>query len=185
MASGAQGIVVLGSTGSIGRSTLDVLSRHPDRFRAVALTANRNVELLADQCARHDARYAVVCDSDREADLRRALAARGSAARVLAGPEALEEVVGLAEADTVMAAIVGAAGLPSALSAARQGKRLLLANKESMVIAGPLFASAAREQGAAIIPVDSEHNALFQALPSGFGRDLEAEGVEALILFFF
>lgn len=182
MASSTQGIVVLGSTGSIGRSTLDVLSRHPDRYRVMALTANRNVELLADQCARHDARYAVVSDTGREADLRRALAARGSDSRVLAGPEGLEEVVGLAEADTVMAAIVGAAGLPSALSAARQGKRLLLANKESMVIAGPLFASAARERGATIIPVDSEHNALFQALPSGFGRDLGAEGVEALIL---
>ena len=123
MASRSEGIVVLGSTGSIGRSTLDVLSRHPGRFRVVALTAKRNVELLAEQCARHNASYAVVCDAGREAELRRALASRGSEARVLAGPGALEEIVGLTEADTVMAAIVGAAGLPSALSAARQGKR--------------------------------------------------------------
>jgi 1-deoxy-D-xylulose-5-phosphate reductoisomerase len=177
-----QGITVLGSTGSIGRNTLDVIAQHPDRFEVVALTAHRNTALLAEQCSRHGARFAVVSDPSIAAELDDALRARGATAQVLAGEDALEQVAGLPETEVVMAAIVGAAGLRPALSAALNGKRLLLANKESMVIAGALFAEAARERGATIIPVDSEHNALFQALPEGFGQDLDAAGVEHLIL---
>jgi len=176
------GVTVLGSTGSIGCSTLDVLARHPDRFRVVALSGHGNLPLLAEQCARHAARYAVVSDASRAPELAGLLEDHGCRAEVLAGPEALEAAVALPETDTVMAAIVGAAGLPSALAAARLGKRLLLANKESMVIAGELFARITAASGSLIIPVDSEHNALFQALPDGMSRDLDAAGVECLIL---
>jgi len=177
-----QGVTVLGATGSIGCSTLDVLARHPERFHVVALSAHGNLGLLARQCARHQVRYAVVSNADQAPELGRLLREAGSQAKILAGPEALETAVALPETDTVMAAIVGAAGLPSALAAARLGKRLLLANKESMVIAGELFARVTCESGGLIIPVDSEHNALFQSLPDGMSRDLDAAGVESLIL---
>jgi 1-deoxy-D-xylulose-5-phosphate reductoisomerase len=177
-----QAITILGSTGSVGRNTLDVIGRHPDRFEVVALSARRNIELLAEQCARSGARYAVTADASAADRLRQALDAHGSSAEILTGQQGLETVAGLQEADAVMAAIVGAAGLGSSLQAARRGKRLLLANKESMVIAGELFNRAAAESGAVIIPVDSEHNALFQALPPGFRGGLEAAGVERLIL---
>jgi len=177
-----QGISILGATGSIGRSTLDVLRRHPDRYRVIALSGHGNLELLAQQCRQHNAQFAVISDQTRASDLRAALQAAGSHAQVLAGANALVEAVELEQTDTVMAAIVGAAGLQPALRAAQLGKRLLLANKESMVIAGPLFAQASAASGAAIIPVDSEHNALFQALPDHCKTDLGAAGVEKLIL---
>jgi 1-deoxy-D-xylulose-5-phosphate reductoisomerase len=177
-----QGITILGATGSIGCNTLDVIARHPDRYRVVALTGNSNTRLLARQCAQFGAAYAVTAEEAAARPLRDALAKHGSTARVLAGQEGLNEVAGLPEVATVMAAIVGAAGLGSSLHAARCGKKLLLANKESMVIAGELFARAARDSGATIIPVDSEHNALFQALPAGFENGLAAVGVEQLIL---
>jgi 1-deoxy-D-xylulose-5-phosphate reductoisomerase len=182
VAAAPQTIAILGSTGSIGRSTLDVIARHPERYRVIALTGNSNVELLARQCSAFGARYAVTAEPGLADELRDSLARHGCTAGVLAGQEGLREVAGLAEVETVMAAIVGAAGLGSSLHAARCGKRLLLANKESMVIAGHLFVRAARESGATIIPVDSEHNALFQALPAGFEGGLEAAGVERLIL---
>jgi 1-deoxy-D-xylulose-5-phosphate reductoisomerase len=175
-------VTVLGSTGSVGRSTLDVLARHPDRFHVVALTANRNGALLAEQCARYGAEFAVIADASEQDGLRTALHERRCKTQVLSGAEGLETVVGLDETDVVMAAIVGAAGLRPALRATRLGKRLLLANKESMVIAGELFATAASESGSVIIPVDSEHNALFQALPDDCKTDLDAAGVEQLIL---
>jgi 1-deoxy-D-xylulose-5-phosphate reductoisomerase len=177
-----QGITVLGATGSIGRNTLDVLARHPERFEVVALSAHSNVDLLADLCRQHRAKFAVTSDLTRADALRDALKQRGCAAEVLAGSEGLEQAVRQDETDTVMAAIVGAAGLRPALLTAQLGKRLLLANKESMVIAGELFADAARATGSTIIPVDSEHNALFQALPDGCKQDLDAAGVEQLIL---
>ncbi len=177
-----QRVTVLGSTGSIGRSTLDVIARHPDRFEVVALSAHANPELLARQCAEFGARYAVAADESKADELRRQLEAHACSASVLAGPEGLIEAAGMEETETVMAAIVGAAGLESSLYAARSGKKLLLANKESMVIAGELFARAARDNGAAIIPVDSEHNALFQALPASFGDGLAEAGVERLVL---
>ena len=182
MSQAPEGISILGATGSIGRSTLDVLRRHPDRYRVIALSGHGNLELLAQQCRQHDAQFAVIADQTRASDLRAALQAAGSHAQVLAGANALVEAVELEQTDTVMAAIVGAAGLQPALRAAQLGKRLLLANKESMVIAGPLFAQASAASGAAIIPVDSEHNALFQALPDQCKTDLGAAGVEKLIL---
>ena len=178
----SKGITILGSTGSVGCSTLDVIERHPDRFQVVALTANSNIKLLAEQCKRFNATFAVTSNSDMEQALHQALQEQGSRAKILCGPKGLEAVVSLQETETVMAAIVGAAGLGPSLHAARSGKRLLLANKESMVIAGELFARAVRDNGAVIIPVDSEHNALFQALPADFNGDLDACGVEQLIL---
>jgi len=177
-----QGITILGSTGSVGESTLDVISRNPDRFRVVALTANRNVTGLARQCAGFDAEYAVIGDASLASDLSDALCERGCKATVLAGPEGLAEAATLARSDVVMAAIVGAAGLEPTLKAAQAGKKILLANKEALVIAGHLFMNAARDGGASVLPVDSEHNAIFQALPADFARGLEAVGVDRILL---
>ncbi len=179
---GRQGITLLGATGSIGCNTLDVLARHPDRYRVVALSGHGNLELLARQCAQHGAAFAVIPETSGAETLQEALDRHNSKASVLAGPDALEQAVSLSETDTVMAAIVGAAGLSPALLTVQLGKRLLLANKESMVIAGPLFAGESARSGATIIPVDSEHNALFQALPDAHKQDLEGAGVEQLIL---
>lgn len=178
----SQGITVLGSTGSIGMSTLNVLERHPDRYHVVALGAHRNTRRLAEQCLKHRARYAVISDQDKAVELQAELKHLECTAEVLAGADALCEVAKMDETDVLMAAIVGAAGLESTLEGVRAGKRLLLANKESMVIAGELFGKAAAEHGATIIPVDSEHNALFQALPGNFAEGLDNVGVERLIL---
>lgn len=178
----ATGVTILGSTGSVGCNTLDVISRHPDRFHVVALTAHTETDLLARQCLQFGARYAVASGPGMPAALKTALKALKCDTEVIEGGDALESVAGLDDSETVMAAIVGAAGLKPSLHAARLGKKLLLANKESMVIAGELFARAARQNGATIIPVDSEHNALFQALPVHFDGNLEACGVEQLVL---
>jgi 1-deoxy-D-xylulose-5-phosphate reductoisomerase len=177
-----QRICVLGSTGSIGESTLDVIARNPERFEVVALTANRNTELLARQCSRFNARLAVVADASRAPELKRQLQEAGSSAEVLAGEEGLITVAGLPEVDTVMAAIVGAAGLAPTFRAAGTGKRILLANKESLVIAGQVFVAEAKRNGARVLPVDSEHNAIFQSLPPEFTDGLDAIGVEKVIL---
>jgi 1-deoxy-D-xylulose-5-phosphate reductoisomerase len=178
----SQGITVLGSTGSIGENTLDVLARHPDRYHAVALSAHSNITRLAEQCLQHNARYAVVSDKSKAGELKSALDQLKCKSEVLAGRDALGAVASMDETDAVMAAIVGAAGLEPTLQAVQAGKRLLLANKESMVIAGELFRKAAAEHAATIIPVDSEHNALFQVLPENFQNGLETIGVERLIL---
>ena len=178
----SQGITVLGSTGSIGESTLNVLTRHPDRYHVVALSAHSNVARLAEQCLQHNARYAVISDKSRAGELKTALDQLKCKSEVLAGRDALGVVACMDETDAVMAAIVGAAGLEPTLQAVQAGKRLLLANKESMVIAGELFRKAAAEHAATIIPVDSEHNALFQVLPENFENGLENIGVERLIL---
>ena len=178
----SQGITILGSTGSIGESTLKVISLHPDRYHVVALSAHQNVTRLAQQCKQYQARYAVISNSALAADLQTALVELGCNSEVLAGEDSLSVVSSLDETDAVMAAIVGAAGLKPTLCAAQHGKRLLLANKESMVIAGELFRRYAAENNATIIPVDSEHNALFQALPENFASGLEKTGVERLIL---
>ena len=175
-------VCILGSTGSIGENTLDVLARHTDRFRVVALTAHRNVEKLAAQCIRFDAELAVVADATREAELRALLERHGGRARVTAGAESVRTAAADSGADTVMAAIVGAAGLEPTFQATRDGRRILLANKESLVIAGEIFTEQARRSGAAVLPVDSEHNAIFQSLPPGFENGLEAAGVEKIIL---
>jgi 1-deoxy-D-xylulose-5-phosphate reductoisomerase len=177
-----QGITVLGATGSIGQNTLRVLELHADRYQVIALTAHRNAALLAEQCKKHAARYAVMGDVTKTAQLQRALNNLNCKTEVLDGADALSAVACLDETDTVMAAIVGAAGLEPTLAAVNAGKRLLLANKESMVIAGELFRKAADEHGATIIPVDSEHNALFQVLPDNFESGLDQVGVEQLIL---
>jgi 1-deoxy-D-xylulose-5-phosphate reductoisomerase len=177
-----ENVSILGSTGSIGENTLDVIERNPDHFRVVALTANRNIEKLAEQCARFDARLAVTADPLLEAELSDALKRSGARADVLAGDAGLKEAAGMAETDIVMAAIVGAAGLISTFEAARRGKKILLANKESLVIAGEVFIAEAKQNQARILPVDSEHNAIFQALPQAFEQGLDAVGVEKIIL---
>ena len=177
------GVAILGSTGSIGVSTLDVLSRHADRFRVVVLTAHRDVEGLFQQCLSHEPEYAVMADPDAAEQLRSRLQSAGRPVEVLAGVEGLERVAALPEASYVMAAIVGAAGLLPTLAAARAGKRVLLANKEALVMAGPLFMAAIRQQGAELLPIDSEHNAVFQCLPPAFAAEgLETVGVRRVLL---
>lgn len=176
------GVTLLGSTGSIGASTLDVLSQHPERFRVVALAANRNAAKLAQQVAQWKPDYAVLADAGAAAELIERLGKSGHRTRVLAGPEALAFVAGLPEVDHVVAAIVGSAGLESTLAAARAGKRLLLANKESLVMAGPLLLAAVRAGGATLIPVDSEHSAIFQCLPSGTRAGEAPAGVRRVLL---
>lgn len=158
-------VTVLGSTGSIGTSTLDVMARHPDRYRAFALTAASQVDALFDQCLRFQPRFAVLADPARAGALSDRLRAAGSATEVLAGAQALCDVSAAPEVDAVMAAIVGAAGLAPSLAAARAGKRLLLANKEALVVGGDLFMAAVREGGGTLLPIDSEHSAVFQSLP--------------------
>ncbi len=176
------GVAVLGSTGSIGESTLDVLARHPGQFRLVALAAGRNVERLAAQCLRFKPDYASLTDPAHADDLARRLAGAGLPTQVLSGPESLEYIARLPSAPYVMAAVVGAAGLASTLAAARAGKRLLLANKESLVMASELVLGAVREGGATLIPIDSEHNAIFQCLPGDAVVGSQPKGVRRLLL---
>jgi 1-deoxy-D-xylulose-5-phosphate reductoisomerase len=176
------GVTVLGSTGSIGVSTLDVVSRHPERFRVIALTANGNVDRLAEQCRRFRPRYAVMADRGAAARLAELLGGMPGGPQVLGGVEGLEQVASSAETQYVMAAIVGAAGLRPTLAAARSGKRVLLANKESLVMAGALLMKAIEDSGAELLPIDSEHNAIFQCLPGGFRRGLPEVGVERILL---
>ena len=176
------GVTILGSTGSVGSSTLDVLERHPERFRVVALTARSSVERMVEQCRRYRPKYAVMSEPDAARRLEDLLDAAPGGVRVLAGIEGLEEAAACAETDYVMAAIVGAAGLRPTLAAARAGKRVLLANKESLVMAGALFMTAIAESGAELLPIDSEHNAIFQCLPNGSEAGLPAVGVERILL---
>jgi 1-deoxy-D-xylulose-5-phosphate reductoisomerase len=176
------GVTVLGSTGSIGISTLDVIARHSDRYRVIALTANRNVDILYQQCRAMLPEYAVMADSDSARELARRVAAAGLSIEVLAGMEGLELVAGLSQVEQVMAAIVGAAGLLPTLAAVRAGKRILLANKEALVVSGQLFMDEAKKYGAKILPIDSEHNAVFQCLPAGFEHGLEQAGVRRILL---
>jgi 1-deoxy-D-xylulose-5-phosphate reductoisomerase len=176
------GITVLGATGSIGQSTLDVVRRHPDRYRVVALTAHRQVERLVADCLEFAPRLAIVGDAGSAADVSARLAAAGSRTEVAWGEEALVAAATHPEATMVMAAIVGAAGLAPTLAAARAGRRILLANKEVLVMAGELFMHAVHAHGATLLPVDSEHNAIFQALPPDFSRGLAACGVEKILL---
>ncbi|MCC7486853.1 MAG: 1-deoxy-D-xylulose-5-phosphate reductoisomerase [Burkholderiales bacterium] len=180
--SGARRITILGSTGSIGASTLDVVARHPDRFEVVALTAHRRVDALFEQCAAHRPRLAVMLDADAAAELARRIRAAGIDCEVRAGIDALEAAAQAPAADTVVAAIVGIAGLRPTLAAARAGKRLLLANKEALVTAGPVFMAAVQAGGAALLPIDSEHNALFQALPRDYAREPARAGVRRILL---
>ena len=177
-----QNITILGSTGTIGVNTLDVIARHPDRYRAYALTANSRVEPLLAQCVQFNPAYAVLLDADAAETLRRQLRDADVATEVLCGAEALQRVASLPEVDAVMAAIVGAAGLHPALAAARAGKRVLLANKETLVMSGHLFMQAVQEGGATLLPIDSEHNAIFQVVPPTFAQGLAAVGVSKILL---
>ncbi len=176
----AQSLVILGATGSIGLSTLDVVARHPDRYRVHALTAHHRVDELAALCRRFHPRYAVVAGEADGERLRTLLAGEGT--EVLTGAEALLQVAADPAVDAVMAAIVGAAGLLPTLAAVRAGKRVLLANKEALVMSGALFMQAVRDHGATLLPIDSEHNAIFQCLPRDHERGLHPVGVEKLIL---
>jgi len=177
-----KGITVLGSTGSIGVSTLDVVARHPDKYRVVALTANRGVERMLDQCERFRPTVAVMADEESGRRLAHGLSERGIPTEVLCGLRGLETAAAMRDADYVMAAIVGAAGLLPTLAAVRAGKRVLLANKEVLVMAGSLFMQEAREHGAEILPIDSEHNAVFQCLPADAPGALTERGVKRILL---
>ncbi|MFE8073224.1 1-deoxy-D-xylulose-5-phosphate reductoisomerase [Marinobacteraceae bacterium S3BR75-40.1] len=174
-------VTVLGATGSIGQSTLDVIARHPERFEIFALTACRQVEALARQCLDHNPRYAVLVDAERASELQAMLAGQ-CRTQVVAGSDALSEVAAADEVDVVMAAIVGAAGLAPTLAAVETGKRVLLANKEALVMSGALFMDAVARHGAELLPIDSEHNAIFQCLPATQVRQLDQAGVKRILL---
>jgi 1-deoxy-D-xylulose-5-phosphate reductoisomerase len=179
-------IAILGSTGSVGTNTLDVIARHPDRYSVTALAAGKNDALLLEQCVAHRPHHAVLANSDSAQRLERAVRAKGLPTEVHSGPEALERIVALDDVDAVMAAIVGAAGLPATIAAARAGKDVLLANKEALVMSGALFMEAVAAGNARLLPIDSEHSAILQALPRGFvcGRagELERAGVRRILL---
>jgi len=175
-------ITLLGATGSVGASTLDVIARHPDRFTVAALAAYRSDAKLLELCLRFRPPVAALQDVSAAHALQRALAAECLPTRVVAGDDGLTEVATLPEADCVLAAIVGAAGLPATLAAARAGKRILLANKEALVIGGALFMAAAAESGATLLPIDSEHNAVIQCLPASYARNPAHHGVRRIVL---
>ncbi len=178
----SKGVTILGSTGSIGVSTLDVVARHPDRFHVVALTAHHNLERVIQQVLQFQPRYVVLRDADKADQLRNQLRATQSKTSVLSGEEGLCHVSALPEVDYVMAAIVGAAGLMPTLAAVRAGKRVLLANKEALVMGGHFFMDAVQTSGAELLPIDSEHNAIFQCMPPGFYQGLEKVGVARILL---
>jgi len=177
-----RGVSILGATGSIGDSALDVIARHPGRYQVVALSAHRRWDKLADLCRRHRPRLAAMLDVDAARKLERALAGEGLPTRVAAGEDGLLAAAAVFEADIVLAAIVGAAGLAPTLAAARAGKRILLANKEALVIGGAAFMEAVDAGGATLLPIDSEHNAIFQCLPLHRERALAAIGVRRILL---
>jgi len=177
-----QKLTILGSTGSIGTSTLDVVARHPDKYRIFALTAFRQVDLLFRQCLQFKPDFAVLLDDAAVVQLRALLREAGSATEVLSGVDALEQVCTAPEVDAVMAAIVGAAGMRPTLAAAKAGKKILLANKETLVMAGNVFMDAVRVSGSALLPIDSEHNAIFQGLPRGYDGDMAGSGVRRILL---
>ena len=175
-------VAILGATGSIGASTLDVLARHPDRYQVVALTANNQADRLFELCRRFRPEHAVLRDPAAAADLRERLRRAGVATEVGAGAEAIRAVARDRGSDTVMAAIVGAAGLLPVLDAVRAGKRVLLANKEPLVMSGRILIDEARASGAEILPIDSEHNAIFQCMPAGYRTGEAPAGVRRILL---
>ena len=177
-----QVLTILGSTGSIGESTLDVVSRHPEKFRVFALAGHRQVDKLAAQCKQFRPEYAVVGDAGHAAELEKKLKQEGISTQVLYGAQALIDIASADEVSGVMCAIVGAAGLPSALAAAQKGKTIYLANKETLVVSGALFMETARQNGATVLPIDSEHNAIFQVLPRDYTGRLNEHGINSIIL---
>jgi len=178
-----KGICILGATGSIGVSTLDVVKRHSDLYRIIALTANTNIETLYEQCLEFKPDYAVVVNEQKCAEFKAKIAHTAIAdITVLSGAEALVTVATLKQVDSVMAAIVGAAGLLSALAAAKVGKTVLLANKESLVMSGDIFMQAIKDSGAKLLPIDSEHNAIFQCMPAGYVAGHDAPTARRILL---
>jgi 1-deoxy-D-xylulose-5-phosphate reductoisomerase len=177
-----QYVVILGSTGSIGVSTLDVIAQHPDRYRVWALTCQQNIDKLRQQIEKFRPRYVVIENAEAARVAREQFKAIDPALEVLQGSEPMAAVASAPEVDTVMAAIVGAAGLESTLAAVHAGKRILLANKESLVMAGPLFMQAVRKSGATLLPIDSEHNAIFQCMPEHYREGLQSCGVRRILL---
>ncbi|MBF8647137.1 MULTISPECIES: 1-deoxy-D-xylulose-5-phosphate reductoisomerase [Pseudomonas] len=177
-----QRITVLGATGSIGLSTLDVIARHPDRYQVFALSGYSRFDELQALCVRHRPAFAVVPSAEAAARLRDSLAAAGCVTEVLEGEAGLCQVAAASEVDAVMAAIVGAAGLRPTLAAVEAGKKVLLANKEALVMSGALFMEAVRRSGAVLLPIDSEHNAIFQCMPGDYARGLSAVGVRRILL---
>ena len=180
MSAPRQRLVILGSTGSVGTSTLDVVARHPERFDVTGLSSYQRTDLLLAQCRQFRPRVVVVPDEARAATVRQALAAEGLPTEVRAGAGALVEMAAAPDVDSVMAAIVGAAGLPPCMAAARAGKRLLLANKEALVVGGALFMRTVQEGGATLLPIDSEHSAIFQCLPED--RSAWAQRIDHIVL---
>ncbi len=178
----SKGICILGSSGTIGVNTLDVLARHPDQFHVVALSANQSVDKLEEQCLSVKPRYAVMVNEDSAEQLRQRLKQNACDTEVLAGKHALETIASLPEVDYVMAAIVGAAGLLPNLAAAKAGKRVLLANKESLVMSGKVFMDAIHDNGAELLPIDSEHNAIFQSMPALIEGVQHKKGVTKILL---
>ena len=177
-----QVLTILGSTGSIGESTLDVVSRHPEKFRVFALAGHRQVDKLVAQCKQFRPEYAVVGDAGHAAELEKKLKQEGIDTQVLYGSQALIDAASADEVSGVMCAIVGAAGLPSALAAAQKGKTIYLANKETLVVSGALFMETARQNSATVLPIDSEHNAIFQVLPRDYTGRLNEHGINSIIL---
>ena len=178
-----KGICILGATGSIGVSTLDVVARHSDKYRVIALTANTNIEVLYDQCLLHQPEYVVVVNKEKSIEFQAKIKNSVIAdITVLTGTEALELVSTLENVDSVMAAIVGAAGLLPSLAAAKAGKEILLANKESLVMSGDIFMKVVRDSGAKLLPIDSEHNAIFQCMPAGYSAGDTAKSVRRILL---
>ncbi len=181
----SKGISILGATGTIGVNTLDVIARHPNNYHVVALSANKNVEKLERQCLEFKPQYAVMVDENAAEKLEKKLKKAGNETKVLSGKKALEEISELPEVDYVMAAIVGAAGLLPNLAAAKAGKRVMLANKESLVMSGKLFMDAIRDnrdKGAELLPIDSEHNAIFQSMPALVDGEQQKAGVTKILL---
>ncbi|MGD0959823.1 MAG: 1-deoxy-D-xylulose-5-phosphate reductoisomerase [Methylomonas sp.] len=178
-----KGICILGATGSIGVSTLDVVGRHPHLYKVVALTANGNIDLLYEQCMAHRPEYAVVVSAGKAEEFKQRIAASPIAdIRVLSGAEGLRQVAVLENVDAVMAAIVGAAGLMPTLAAAEAGKTIMLANKEALVMSGQIFLQAVKKSGAVLLPIDSEHNAIFQCMPAGYSTGHTAKQVRRILL---
>ena len=178
-----KGICILGATGSIGVSTLDVVARHRDRYKVVALTANKNIDALYEQCQQHKPEYVVVVDVSKAQVFHDKIKnSELSDIKVLSGSEALDQVATLEQVDSVMAAIVGAAGLLPSLAAAKAGKTVLLANKEALVMSGALFMQAVTDSGGHLLPIDSEHNAIFQCMPAGYETGQQAKEARRILL---
>lgn len=185
MATGAislKGLCILGATGSIGVNTLDVAARYPEKYKIVALSANSQVERLLEQCIKYKPEYAVMVNEDAALELTQKLKNNHSSVQVLSGNDGLEKIASLEQVDYVMAAIVGAAGLKPTLAAARSGKRILLANKEALVMSGQLFMDEVKKNNAELLPIDSEHNAIFQCMPENYNKGLAESGITKILL---